>query len=192
MNPSENIALDAGELPYLLFTVGKNIYAISREFVRSIETLGETTAISENDPHQGAFGKWFYSYKTDSNVLGHQLNAIEAPHEAVHNAAKTIKELMRDNQYDLAMDAIRELKTIHYKTALHILSCLRETVANNIKELYIVPKNNPLSAAFVRLVSYTNYCLSLKTLYALSGFFVCIPWFAQKRGCRTWLGCNQF
>lgn len=205
MSPSENTALSADVLPYLLFTVGSNIYGISSEFVRSIETMGEVTKIAENDPsvrggviyqknfiylvdmrrlfglhsqieefenavqpaqrikdhenwvaaleksirehteftltddpHNCAFGKWFYSFKTGDNVLRHQLSAIEAPHEAVHNAAKVIKKLMQDNKYDLAMDVLQDLKATHYKTTLGLLSSLRDIVANNIKELYIV------------------------------------------------------
>lgn len=205
MSPPESIICDTEELPYLLFTVGKNIYGISSGFVRSIETLGKITTITEanpcvrggviyqgnfisltdmrklfgldsqieefekaiqpeqrikdhenwvsaleksvrdrtdftltDDPHQCAFGKWFYSFNTEDNVLKHQLSAIEAPHEAVHNTAKVVKKLMRDNNYELAEAAIKELKATHYKTTLNLLSSLRKIVADSLKELYIV------------------------------------------------------
>lgn len=205
MSVSENMAYTAEELPYLLFSVGKNIYGISSKFVRSIETLGKITTIEENnpivrggviyqkdfiplvdmrklfgldsqveefekavrpdqrikdhenwvaaleksvrdrtdfsltdDPHHCAFGKWFYSFQTNNNVLKHQISAIEAPHEAVHNTAKTIKRLMRDNKYELAEAAIEELKATHYKTTLNLLASLRSIVSENLKELYIV------------------------------------------------------
>lgn len=205
MNQLESITYDTETLPYLLFTVGRNIYGISSEFVRSIETLGELTTISgtdpsirggvlyqndfiylvdirkvfgldsqveefeksvqpeqrikdhENwvaaleksvrdhteftltdDPHQCAFGRWFYSFKTDNNTLKHKLNTIEAPHQAVHNTAKSVKQLMRDNQYELAAAAIDEMKDTHYKATLRILSSLREIMSDSLNEVYIV------------------------------------------------------
>lgn len=91
-----------------------------------------------DDPRQCAFGRWYYSFKTGSNTLKHQLSAVEAPHEAVHNTAKTVKQLMRDNKHESALSAIKEMRDTHYKMTLHILSSLREIVAENIKELYIV------------------------------------------------------
>lgn len=91
-----------------------------------------------DDPHQCAFGKWFYSFNTDNNVLRHQINAIESPHEAVHHTAKIIKKLMRENKYEAAKAAIEDLKATHYKTTLNLLSTLRATVADSLKELYIV------------------------------------------------------
>lgn len=205
MKPSENDINNTEVLPYLLFTVGNNIYGINCEFVRSIETLGEYTTIADadpivrggiiyqnhfislfdmrkifgldsqieefekavqpdqrikdhenwvsaleksvrertdfmltDDPHQCAFGKWFYSFTTDNNLLMLQIKAIEAPHEAVHNTAKIIKKLMRENKYEQAADAIEEMKATHYKTTLNLLRSLRKTVAENLKELYIV------------------------------------------------------
>lgn len=91
-----------------------------------------------DDPHHCAFGKWLYSVNTDNNVLRHQLKTIEAPHEAVHNTAKLVKKLMRENKYEQAASAIEELKATHYKTTLRLLSSLREVVVDSLKELYIV------------------------------------------------------
>lgn len=197
--------IDAPALPYLLFSVGKNIYGINSEHVHGIETLGEFTSIvdsephvrggvfyqnnfiplidmrklfnldsqldefensvrpeqrikdhenwvaaleksvNENveftltdDPHLCAFGRWYYSYKTENNVLKYQLSAIEAPHEAIHHTAKTVKELMRDNKRELALSAVHEMRNTHYKTTLGILSSLREIVSSSLKELFIV------------------------------------------------------
>lgn len=91
-----------------------------------------------DDPHLCAFGKWYYSFKTDNNTLKYQLSAIEAPHKAVHETAKAVKSLMREQKYDLALEAINETRESHFKTTLNILSSLRGIVADSLKELYIV------------------------------------------------------
>lgn len=207
MNPSKDDTVDSAAplLPYLLFSVGENIYGINSEFVHGIETLGDFTTVVDSepnvrggvfyqnefiplidmrrlfgletqieefekavnpeqrmkdhenwvaaleksvidrtefkltdDPHLCAFGKWYYSFKSDSNTLKYQLSAIEAPHKAVHETAKTVKQLMREQKYDLAMSAVNDMRATHYKTTLHILSSLRGIVLESLRELYIV------------------------------------------------------
>lgn len=97
-----------------------------------------TEFLMTDDAHQCDFGKWYYSYKSENNMLMHQLRAIEAPHKSIHNTAKSIKKLMRDGHYEAAEAEIQELRATHYKTTLHILSSLRSIVIDNLKELYIV------------------------------------------------------
>lgn len=91
-----------------------------------------------DDPHKCAFGKWFYSFTTDNTELKHHLQTIESPHESIHNTAKTVKDLMHKEEFDLAMSAIDELRDTHYKTTIGILSGLRQFVIDSMKELYIV------------------------------------------------------
>lgn len=103
------------------------------------ESVRERTEFMlSDDPHQCAFGKWYYSFKTSNNVLKHQLAAINAPHEAIHNTAKLIKKLTKEDKYDAALSAIEELRNTHYKTTMHLLSNLRQYFQDSLKEIYIV------------------------------------------------------
>lgn len=40
-----------------------------------------------HDPHQCAFGKWFYSYHSEHQVIDFMLRKIEDPHRRLHEAA---------------------------------------------------------------------------------------------------------
>lgn len=97
-----------------------------------------TPFLLTGDPHLCAFGKWYYAFKTDNHVLKHQLGAIEAPHEAIHNTSKIVKELMRQNQQDEALVVIQEMRDSYYHKTIHILTSLRDIAAGSFRDLYIV------------------------------------------------------
>lgn len=100
--------------------------------------LNHTEFTLTDDPHLCALGKWYYSFKTESSTLKHQLSTIEAPHEAVHATAKKVKELMKSNKQEEALSEINEMRNTHYRTTINILSSLRDIVSKSFKELYIV------------------------------------------------------
>lgn len=196
---------DESARQYLLFVLGKNIYAVDSMMVKSMERLGTITEMTgadknvlgsslykghpiylvdtrrifglknqidefeeavnikqrikdhENwvktleksvrerkpftmaeDPHLCAFGKWYYNFHTENNTLRHELKKIERPHAEVHHTAVAVKELMQKDKQEEALAAIAKMEKTNYKKTLEILSELRETVQNSLREVCIV------------------------------------------------------
>ncbi len=55
-----------------------------------------------------AFGKWYYSYKPESEEFAAFLNKMETPHETLHNSAQKIISLMSAGDMDSTQKIFRE------------------------------------------------------------------------------------
>ena len=80
-----------------------------RAFLDGRGDLTEAQAVSHQ---QCAFGKWYYG--DGSRLYGHlpQFSAIEAPHQALHQAIQEIVTLRRNGRTDEAESSYRRIDTL--------------------------------------------------------------------------------
>lgn len=60
------------------------------------------------EPKNCAFGKWYYSYKPDSEEFGAFLHEMEKPHAELHESARKIVSFMSTGDMDSAQNIFRE------------------------------------------------------------------------------------
>lgn len=80
------------------------------------------------DPHQCAFGKWYYSYKTDNPTFAGLLKQWEEPHNRLHQSGAAIAKLIEEGDMTEAgniyaqqtLPALDQLKTRWQETATWI------------------------------------------------------------------------
>lgn len=97
------------------------------------------------DPHKCAFGKWYYSYKTnDQNVTFH-LNKIEDPHNKLHQTAEKIFECKNISDKDLRKEKVHELitqaKSEYVPTILKLIDETKDVMKGSHREMCIVLTN---------------------------------------------------
>jgi len=63
------------------------------------------------DPHKCAFGKWYYSYKTDNLLLNKLLGKFEQPHNKIHSIAHKIEDHKKLGEYEKAKEIILQTRT---------------------------------------------------------------------------------
>jgi len=76
------------------------------------------------DPHQCAFGKWYYSYKAENPEFGKLLNEWEDPHKVLHLSAAKIVEAQKKGNFGQAQEiyynethpALAHLESVYHKT----------------------------------------------------------------------------
>ena len=49
------------------------------------------------DPHQCAFGRWYYNFHTDNQAVAFHLRKIEEPHRKLHEAAIEVETCAKDH-----------------------------------------------------------------------------------------------
>jgi chemotaxis signal transduction protein len=76
------------------------------------------------DPHECAFGKWFYAYQTQDKRLSILLKQFEQPHAKIHALADKLLSLVDAGQRDEAMQAFEHAKQT---TLAELLQLFAET-----------------------------------------------------------------
>ncbi len=86
--------------------------------------LSETNFEGGVDPHQCAFGKWFYDYQPEDPKFGELLREWETPHQKLHESAARIVEAQKAGNWsqanqiyhDETLLALEHLKGAYNKT----------------------------------------------------------------------------
>lgn len=98
------------------------------------------------DPHQCAFGRWYYSYKTtDQTVLFH-LNKIDEPHRKLHETAEKIFECESIADKNLRREKANELMSIakseYMPAILNLIDETKDVLKSSYREMCIVITTN--------------------------------------------------
>ena len=91
----------------------------AEELERCAET-GEEFTLASN-PHDCAFGKWYYSYKSENNVIKTHLRAIDQPHTELHEAAVKLKKYQQTGETKEIEKLINAVKEDYVPTVLKLL-----------------------------------------------------------------------
>lgn len=80
-----------------------------KELERSIVNEEEFTLAT--DPHDCAFGKWYYGFKSDLHNINFQLKKIEEPHNKLHAAAEAVKKCFKRHDECQREECLKEILT---------------------------------------------------------------------------------
>jgi len=88
-----------------------------------MNNLGQSILLKQDfsgglDPHQCAFGKWYYAYQATNPEFAELLKKWETPHEHLHHSAEKIVEAQKNGDYAKAIDTY-ETVTIPVLKKLH-------------------------------------------------------------------------
>ena len=80
------------------------------------------------DPHQCAFGRWYYNFHTDNQAVAFHLRKIEEPHRKLHEAAIEVETCAKNHDQCHRETCLKTiLKNIKEETAPVILKLMDET-----------------------------------------------------------------
>ncbi len=105
------------------------------------------------DPHNCAFGKWYYSYKPENNTIGFHIKKIEEPHRLLHEAAAAYNNCNKDHancqREECLKDILERVKEDYMPEIISILDDSISVLKNNLKEMIIVLEHNNFKAGIV-------------------------------------------
>ena len=105
------------------------------------------------DPHECAFGKWYYDYKPENNVIAHHIKKIEEPHRLLHLAAAEYNNCNKDHancdREECLKDVLERVKQEYMPEIIKILDSSINVYKNNLKELLIVVEYNGFKAGLI-------------------------------------------
>ncbi len=105
------------------------------------------------DPHECAFGKWYYNYKPENNVIAHHIKRIEEPHRLLHLAAAEYNNCNKDHancdREECLKDVLERVKQEYMPEIIKILDNSINIYKNNLKELLIVVEYNGFKAGLI-------------------------------------------
>ena len=90
------------------------------------------------DPHQCAFGRWYYAYRADSPWIAALLSKFEAPHQAIHAIAEVTIRMVEAGQADRARELIARKRSGELATLHRLFGELKELVRDSVHELAVV------------------------------------------------------
>lgn len=92
----------------------------------------------QRDPHLCNFGKWYYSYKSDSFSLYSHLKKFEDPHNQIHAIADQVLETKQIHGKDAAITLIERTRGFELKKMLNLFQELYKIIENNSRETTVV------------------------------------------------------
>lgn len=113
------------------------------EHLEWIDTLEHSIANGtefrlQRDPHQCSFGKWYYSFKSDSSLINSILRKFEDPHVAIHKLANESIEIAKKEGIDAAVKHLSHAKSTTMKMLLSLFNELQNNLDNLSRETTIV------------------------------------------------------
>ncbi|GHV11829.1 hypothetical protein FACS1894219_03640 [Clostridia bacterium] len=97
-----------------------------------------TSQVTAYDPQECPFGKWFYSYKTETLVIRSALEKVGLLHEKIHKSAANIAELIGDGYSEEASLAVTELRENILPEIKSALNKLADVMGNNKHEISLI------------------------------------------------------
>ena len=123
------------------------------------------------DPHQCAFGKWYYAYDAHSGAnsciyLDMILPKFEGPHDSIHAIAKKVKEMQDAEEFDEAMALIEKTRNSELARMISLFAEAKAMVRERKRELAIVLEINDKKIAMavdaVESVEHLNQNINKK------------------------------
>jgi purine-binding chemotaxis protein CheW len=90
------------------------------------------------DPHKCAFGRWYYTYRSESPWIMALLRKFEPPHSKVHALASCIDELEKSGKNGEALRLIESARHGVLQEMVLLFRQLRQLMRENVKELALV------------------------------------------------------
>lgn len=104
----------------------------------------------QRDHHLCNFGRWYYSYKSDSFSLISHLKKFEDPHKYIHSIANHALDVRKESGPDAALAIIERTRGFELKKMLNLFQELYKIIENNSRETTIVfYQNNGKQIGFV-------------------------------------------
>lgn len=109
-------------------------------WMAALESSAETgsTFTLATDPHACAFGKWYDSFKTDSNALNLLLGKIDHPHKKLHASAIDVNKAIAEKRLDDARQIVVQSKNTSFKETIELLRQVDTTYAEDSNTMLIV------------------------------------------------------
>ncbi len=92
----------------------------------------------QKDPRLCNFGRWYYSYKSDSFSLYSHLKKFEEPHNQIHALAEQVIEINKTLGNETALALIQRTRNFELKKMLNLFQELYKIIENNSRETTIV------------------------------------------------------
>lgn len=103
------------------------------------------SAINENrefrlqrDPTKCNFGRWYYSFQTDSFAVLAQLKKFDEPHKKIHNIADMALEALKEKGQSEALKIVNRAKEIELKEIIELFEKLYQTIREEQRETAII------------------------------------------------------
>lgn len=117
----------------------------------SINTGNQFTLAT--DPHQCAFGKWFYHFQTDSISVSHHLKKIEEPHRKLHELALQVdrckKAATNEESQDCLHNLVKKARNQYMTQIIDLLDETKNVFESIYSEMIIVLKSTEHQVAIV-------------------------------------------
>jgi hypothetical protein len=97
-----------------------------------------TTFSKARDPHECAFGKWYYSYNAKNQRLSLVMRYFERPHAEIHQLADRLLGLVETGQNSDALHAIQESKNTTLAELLKLFDSTQELVSALQRRIVII------------------------------------------------------
>ncbi len=102
------------------------------DHINWVSKLEESVATGERftlvtDPHQCAFGRWFYQFESNELTVKHHLNKIEEPHRLLHELALDIEFYKKKDTPEAKEKLEKLLDTVKTEYMSKVVELLEET-----------------------------------------------------------------
>ena len=105
------------------------------------------------DPHQCAFGKWYYNYHSDHHVIDFMLKKIEEPHRKLHEAADAVLACSQEHDTCTREHCVKmvleQAKTNLMPKILELLDEVKEVFQHRYQEKLIVVEDGQKRIALI-------------------------------------------
>jgi len=90
------------------------------------------------DPAKCAFGKWYYSFKTNDIGFASVMSRFEAPHSRIHAIADTAINYAEQGEFDKAKEIIEVTRTGDLSSVIKLFAEAREAFVQSHMEIAVV------------------------------------------------------
>ncbi|HUJ48636.1 MAG TPA: chemotaxis protein CheW [Bryobacteraceae bacterium] len=96
------------------------------------------------DPHQCAFGKWYYNFKTDNILLSGFLKRFDAPHQKIHALAGAVEQMLErgcggdEGCAQKALEMFNEARSGVLSTMLRLFADFQQMIRDTHREIAVV------------------------------------------------------
>ncbi len=99
------------------------------------------------DPHQCAFGRWYYSYRSDSPWIAALLKKFEKPHNLIHASAQEALALVAVRRFDEAVRLVERKREGELREMIGLFQSLKDLMRESLRELAMVMRDSQRSFA---------------------------------------------
>lgn len=100
------------------------------------------------NPHECAFGKWFYGYQAQDRRLGLLLGQFEQPHAAIHALADRLLGMAEAGQGGEAMKAFEQARDTTLATLMKLFESAQQLVEELQRRVAVIVADGESTGAF--------------------------------------------